>query len=82
MYSISVKQLGLIDQFNGMDIEQTKYYINIHCGSYINHLLIGHNWLNSDQTLIPHIPMCSDNAYICELDNEFPPKNNVIFMTK
>jgi dUTP pyrophosphatase len=32
---ISIKHLGLLTLFNGMDILQTKYYIKLHCATYL-----------------------------------------------
>ena len=32
---IEVKHLGLIDRFNGLDIQQTRYYVKISCEKYL-----------------------------------------------
>jgi hypothetical protein len=36
--------LGLVSDFNAVDIEQSKEYIQISCANYIDHLLITHEW--------------------------------------
>ncbi len=36
--TIPLKRLGLISLFNGLDIEQTQYYIKISCSTYINRI--------------------------------------------
>ena len=34
--SIAVKDLGVVNRFNGVDIEQTRHYIRLHCSTYID----------------------------------------------
>ena len=40
--SVCLKQLGPVDLFNGIDIEQTKYYIKLNCKTYIEHICERH----------------------------------------
>ena len=44
--TISMKALGLMTCFNGMDIIQTKHYIKLHCASYIWKVLATHDWFH------------------------------------
>jgi len=69
---ISIKHLGLLTLFNGMDILQTKYYIKIHCATYLAKIRTNHNWSKSRSTSQP-LPYPADNAYTKELDTATPP---------
>ena len=44
--------LGLITDFNGIDVEQSKDYIQISCGNYIDRIYTSHGW-NDDQSMKP-----------------------------
>ena len=69
--TISVKELGLVKQYNGVNVEQTKEYIKIHNTTYIDKLLAQHFWLANDEVpLHTHpLPMNSDNKYQKQLIN-------------
>mmetsp|Transcript_14552 Transcript_14552/g.20797 ORF Transcript_14552/g.20797 Transcript_14552/m.20797 type:complete len:1557 (+) Transcript_14552:1335-6005(+) len=75
--SIPVKDQGLIEWYNGIDIEQTKYYVRLHATTYFHKMLQNHGWFNpetipSDSPVLP-IPMSGDNEYIRKLDLATPP---------
>ncbi len=38
--------MGLITRKNGVDVEQMKHYIKIHCGKYIWKMVQSHRWLS------------------------------------
>jgi deoxyuridine 5'-triphosphate nucleotidohydrolase len=61
--------LGQITRYNGMDIEQTKSYVKIHCAKYIQKLQQHYPWLqnNLTNTASTPIPFCSNSAYITKL---------------
>ena len=44
--------LGLITDFNGIDVEQSKDYIQISCGNYIDRIYTSHKW-NDDRSMKP-----------------------------
>ena len=72
--AISVKELGLIKQYNGVDIEQTREYVKIHNTTYINKLLAQHSWLAEDEapTHTHMLPMSLDNKYQKRLEQAEP----------
>ncbi len=67
--TISVKDLGLIDRFNGVDITQRREYIKLHNTTYINKLIAHHPWLDNI-TPPPNfpIPMSPDNCFRHDLE--------------
>ncbi len=40
-----MKNLGIITRFNGIDIEQTRDYVKLHCQKYLTTMLQKHCWL-------------------------------------
>jgi len=42
----SLKDLGKVKRFNGVEIDQTKYYVKIHNLQYIEKILTRHGWLH------------------------------------
>jgi hypothetical protein len=69
---IRIKYLGVLKMFNGMDITQTKYYIKLHCTSYITRIIQQHQWTETSTKLHP-IPYPADNTYTKLLDTAIPP---------
>ena len=67
--TIDVKELGLISRFNGVDVEQTRYYIKLSNAVYIRKILKNHPWINDEQPAgdFP-LPMKADNEYIQQLE--------------
>jgi hypothetical protein len=39
-----LNDLGVIKQFNGMDVAQTKHYVKISCHTYITEIISHHDW--------------------------------------
>jgi hypothetical protein len=53
--------LGLVQDFNGVDIKQTNEYIEISCGNYIDRVLRTHGWENMKTSASASIaPMSKD----------------------
>ena len=71
---IDVKELGLINNKNGVDVEQTCEYIHLHNTAYINKLLEQHKWLAQNTTPMHQfpLPMDLDNRYLHELEHVEP----------
>ena len=62
--TISVKQLGVISRFNGVDILQSQHYIKLYNLTYIDKILQRHEWIHHEKPLQTHpTPMNSDNEY-------------------
>ena len=73
--TIEVKELGLIDRFNGVDIMQTRHYIKLYNKTYIEKILLRHPWIHeepSHDSLFP-IPMQADSAYQRKLESQPTP---------
>ena len=71
--TIDVKELGLISRFNGVDVEQSRYYIKLSNAVYIRKILKNHPWINTEPPAgsFP-LPMKSDNDYIRQLETAEP----------
>ena len=72
--SIEIKYLGLLQRFNGVDIDQTSEYIKIHCTTYIDKILSEHDWFDhaSPCHTFP-IPIKSENSYSRKLETATVP---------
>ena len=66
--TISVKELGEISRFNGIDIQQTRYYVKISNKTYINKMLQKHSWIHNEKPITVKIPMKSDSSYQRQLE--------------
>jgi hypothetical protein len=69
---IEVKHLGLIDRFNGLDIQQTRYYVKITCEKYLNKMIRGHKALLKNVPNNP-VPLPADSTYIWNLEMAVVP---------
>ena len=72
--SIEVKELGLIDRFNGIDVDQTRDYIKLYNATYITKILRNHPWILEDEfppAIFP-IPMRSDSTFTHSLETADP----------
>jgi len=58
--------MGKVTHFNGIDIDQTRHYVKIHCKSYIQKLHLAHTWIPSTHTHQP-LPFPSDKASLNKL---------------
>ena len=72
--TIDVKELGIVNRYNGVDVEQTQEYIRIHNTTYINKLIEQHKWLEQDTTPVHQfpLPMNPDNRYQRALEEASP----------
>ena len=59
--SVPLHQLGGIEKFNVIDVVQSNSFIKISCLSYLDKILDGHNWQETESTPNP-IPMRSDST--------------------
>ena len=84
--SMQIKSLGVINRFNGVDIAQTKDYINIYNKAYIRKILKDKNWL--DATIpkndnIAYTPMHHDLAFNKRIEDADPiPENELASIQK
>ena len=76
--SIPVKDQGLVEWYNGVDVDQTKYYVRLHATTYFHKMLKNHGWFDmttlatSSNTITP---MHGDNDYIRRLEKAVPPED-------
>ena len=72
--SISIKYLGLLTRFNGVDIEQSRRTIKIHSATYIKKILREHDWLNTSRPCHTFpIPIKSEPTYSRTLEQAKSP---------
>ena len=74
--SIDIKYEGLLERFNGVDIQQTDAYIKITSEKFISKIIASHNW--TDQDLITSskpVPMHTDTKYLKRIETEAGPNN-------
>jgi hypothetical protein len=64
-----LNQLGTIQKFNGVNVEQTRDYNHVHCKTYIEKIVSHHGW---DKLKIrsPPTPMKSDSKLQADISNE------------
>jgi dUTP pyrophosphatase len=71
--TISVKDLGQLTRFNGVDILQTRHYIKLYNTTYINKITAKYVWIKeADQQQIFPIPMHHDPKYQRKLETAVP----------
>jgi deoxyuridine 5'-triphosphate nucleotidohydrolase len=68
---IRIKYLGVLKLFNGMDITQTKYYLKLHCTTYLTKIIQTHQWNEATPKHNP-IPYPANNSYAKALDLAIP----------
>ena len=74
--SAPLKREGLLCWFNGIDIEQIKEFIRVHCEAYISKI-IKIKTFDLTTTYNKPTPMTSDNDLIKQLDTSVCPLNEV-----
>jgi hypothetical protein len=69
-----LNQLGTIRKFNGVNVEQTRYYNHIHCATYIEKIVSHHGW---DKLKIQSPPklMKSDSKYQVDIQTSRGPES-------
>jgi hypothetical protein len=73
--TIVVKQLGLIDRFNGVDVLQSRNFIKLFNRTYIEKILVRHDWIHNEKQYLHSFPtpMLSDNEYQRKLETQPTP---------
>ncbi len=71
---IPIKYQGILQMYNGLDIEQTRYYIKIHCGTYLRKALGNNSHLVTNSKLrYQPLPYPADHEYTMHLDTAVGP---------
>ena len=66
--------MGAIDQFNGVQVEQTNSIIKLHNKQYIEKIIAKHGWDNDQfKTKDRIVPMRSESSYLHEIEMEKGP---------
>ena len=78
--TINVKSLGTISCFNGIDVEQKRKYIKIYNFTYINKMLIKHDWIRQEPNHNHKFPapMISELSYQRKLETSETPTEQEI----
>ena len=78
--TISVKSLGTVSQFNGIDVDQKGEYIKIYNRTYIEKMLMKHDWIQHEQDHSHKFPtpMISEPAYQRKLETLETPTEQEI----
>ena len=78
--TITVKELGIINRFNGVDVLQSRHYIKLYNTTYIEKMLERHHWLKEDNYHMPTHPtkMYHDNSYLRSLETTTIPTDKEI----
>jgi hypothetical protein len=63
-----LNDLGTLTKFNGLDILQTRDYVEIYCESFLDKVLKQHGWAETTAQHNP-IPMRNDTAYQAQLES-------------
>ena len=78
--TITVKHLGQISRFNGVDVLQTRNYIKLYNRTYIEKILTRHDWIHTEskkKDSFP-LPMNPDNIFQRKLENQpIPTKEEI-----
>ena len=72
--TVPLNDLGIIRKFNGVNIQQTRWYIKLSCEDYILKILRHHQWQELKASNIP-LPMRSDSKYQREMEHAKRPTN-------
>ena len=71
-----LKVLGIVDRFNGIQIDQTQTYVKLHNQQYIEKILNNHGWLNDKYKSVSRpVPMRYESKYVHELETTKGPEN-------
>lgn len=63
-----LNDLGVVKKFNGVQIEQTRHYIKLHCQDYIEKIVQDHGWTpTTPAPQTPPLPMRADPTYMAAL---------------
>jgi hypothetical protein len=64
---LPIHNLGVITRFNGMDIQQTRHYIKIHCHKYLTKMTQSHSWADTTKIGTTPLPFPSDSTSLTKL---------------
>jgi hypothetical protein len=67
-------QLGTIRKFDGVNVEQTRYYNHVHCQTYIEKIVSHHGW-DKLKNRSPTTPMKSDSKYQVDIQTSRGPES-------
>jgi hypothetical protein len=70
---LPIHNMGIINQFNGMDSEQTALYVKIHCNKYVTKMTASHAWTQEHKPANLPLPFSSDKEAIARLMQCQPP---------
>ena len=70
--TVPLNDLGIIRKFNGVNIQQTRWFIKISCEDYISKILLHHKWQDLQASNTP-VPMRSDSKYHRDLEQTIRP---------
>jgi hypothetical protein len=75
---IDIKDLGKLDQYNGVDIIQGRDYIKLNNPTYLQKIIDEHKWM-IDESNTPQfpLPMLDDKQYIQSLDTVQAPTSKI-----
>ena len=75
--SMEVHHLGIIKWFNGVDVQQTKDFVQINVQTYIKKIISKATWLDPHRKLHnAPIPMNGDSKFTKLLEEAIPPTND------
>lgn len=62
---VDLRHEGSLDSFNGVDVDQTREYVKVHCETYIDKMLLHHGWSTpgaKENSTKPIEPLQSDTV--------------------
>jgi hypothetical protein len=69
-----LNQLGTIRKFNGVNVEQTRYYNHVHCQTCIEKIVSHHGWAKP-KIRSPPTPMKRDSKYQVDIQTSRGPES-------
>ena len=73
-----LKNLGRVDRFNGVEVQQTDKFVKLHNTQYIEKILTRHGWLSDTYKHQNYpVPMRSDSKFLSALENAKGPENDI-----
>lgn len=74
---IEVKDLGILDQYNRVDIKQMVHYIHLSCQVYIEKIIKGHTWITEDMhTSRFSLPMDAEAKFSQQMEEVVAPEDH------
>ena len=68
-----MKDLGIITMYNGLDIQQTRFFIKVSCSTYIKKIIKAHNRDTPSRSSPVNPPLPSNKSFIQELESTEGP---------